>query len=255
MADPRSSVTLPAGLPSPPGYGGYQGFGLSYDRIHGRWFPVPSQWALPDGSRYVYPGQQGIYVVNPADNTFSQLGEGKAWIILALDPQGVYAAVQNTAGLWLLPFSGAARQITAAGYWQAVGGGAAYGTTTSAVPPGAANQIIRLDLKTAANVTWFMADGGQSQVVGFDRSGSPLIQVTSSRGGQSYLWLAPSVGGATLIAIMGAGFPGSFNPYWPPIADQQGVWFGGASTISLFIPNTGLYAPVQIGGQLAGDCG
>lgn len=261
VADPRSGVTLPAGIPSPnPGQGPFQGLGLSYDRIHDRWLPVPRNLVSPDGSRYVYPGPQGVYMVNVADNSFTQLGQGKAWNILAVDSQGVYAIVVGAGGLWLLPFTGTAQQITATGYWQAVGGGAAYGTGASAVPQGATNPILRLDLKTGNAVPWFMVDGATSQVVGVDGNGSPLIVVNSSGPDfRSDLWLVPSIGGGNLIAVLSTSNYGyyqpNFNPSWPPIADAHGIWFGGGQGIYLFVPNTAWYRTSTLGAQLAGGCG
>ncbi len=261
VADPRSGVALPSTAPSPaPNQygGGFAGFGLSYDRFHDRWFPVPWQFASPDGSRYVYPGVQGIYVVNPADSTISELGEGKAWSILAVNTQGVYAAVQQLAGLWLLPFSGPAQQLSATGYWQAVGGGAAYGTGSSQTPQGITNPIIRLDLKTGASVVWFAVDQGQNQVVGFDHAGSPLI--TASGPGGQYLWLAPAVGGATVVAVLYSqyqGYQNSVSFFYPPIADVHGMWFGsnqGNQGIDIFTPGLAWYQASRFGGQLAGPC-
>jgi hypothetical protein len=258
VADPRSGVALPATAPSPaPNQygGGFGGFGVSYDHAHDRWFPVPWTWAAPDGSRYVYPGAQGVYVVSAADNTVSELGEGKAWFILTVDAQGVYATVQQAAGLWFLPFTGAAaQQITPTGYWQAVGGGAAYGTASSATPPGLANPVIRFDLKTGASTVWFAVDQSTSQVIGFDRSGSPLISVNG--GGGQNLWLAPSVGGATVIAALSnpyQGYQTSVNFSFPPIADGHGIWFGGQG-IDLFTPSLAWYQASKLGGQLAGPC-
>jgi hypothetical protein len=261
VADPRSGVTLPSNAPSPaPNQygGGFVGFGLSYDHTHDRWFPVPWNWVSPDATRYVYPGQQGIYVVNPADNSVTELGEGKTWFIVSVGLQGVYATgAQQIAGLWFLPFTGSAQQIATAGYWQAVGGGAAYGTMSSAVPQGVVNPIIRLDLKSGATVPWFTVDQGTSQVVGFDLNGSPIIAVYTSPDNGSYLWVVPAVGHAIEIAIMGGNFIGYqqtfLSPNWPPIADGHGIWVGGQSTY-LLTPNSVWYQASRFGGQLAGAC-
>ncbi|MFI5283083.1 MAG: hypothetical protein ACHQ0J_08135 [Candidatus Dormibacterales bacterium] len=260
VADPRSGVTLPSTAPSPaPNQygGGFAGFGLSYDHLHDRWLPVPYSWVVPDATHYVYPGQQGVYVVNVADSTVSELGEGKQWIILSVTAQGVYGAVPQLAGLWFLPFSGSAQQITASGYWQAVGGGAAYGTSSSAVPQGVPNPILRLDLKTGASEPWFAVDQGNSSVVGFDLNGSPIITVSGGDNG-SYLWVAPSVGHAIEIAILSGTYAYYYNqtfisPNWPPIADAHGIWIGGQATY-VFTPNSKWYEAATFGGLLAGPC-
>lgn len=257
-ADPRSAVNLPAGLPSPVAqFGGNQNTGITYDHTHARWLPVPPNWVAPDGSRYVYPGLQSIHVVSTADNSFTELGAGKAWFVMSVDAQGVYATIQQAAGLWYLPWTGAAQQIIATGYWQAVGFGAAWGSPAPALPNGVTNPITRLDLKTGVSVPWFALDGSPSQVVGFDNSGAPLIVVTSHPGqgyNHTYLWWVPAVGEGIAIAILNDGGPSSFAPNFPPISDAHGIWFGSQQGIFLFVPKDGWYLASRFSGQLAGRC-
>lgn len=264
VADPRSSVSVPAGAPPlpPPQMGQQSGFGISYDSVHARWLPVPFNWVSPDGSRYAYLIAQGIVVVNTADNSFSTLGAGRAWNILSVDAQGVYATVQQTAGLWLLPFSGGAQQLTSSGFWQGVAAGAAYGTSASAVPQGVANPILRLDLKTGTTQTWFTVDGATEQVVGFDGSGSPLIVVNYNPNApgenvQSYLWSVPTLGGGLTIAVVyGPGYyqPDTFLGFYPPVIDGHGMWFGSGLGIFLFIPYKAWYLASTFNGTPAGAC-
>lgn len=264
VADPRSNVNIPASAPQPPQpQNGPGGYGLSYDSVHARWLPVPFFWVSLDGSRYVYPIASGIVVVNSADNSFSTLGGGRSWVILAVDAQGVYATVQQNAGLWLLPFSGGTQQITASGFWQGVAAGAAYGTSASAVPQGVANPILRLDLKTGTTQTWFTVDGATEQVVGFDGSGSPLIVVnynpnTPGQNTESYLWSVPTLGGGLTIAVVyGPGRyyqPETFNGYYPPVVDGHGMWFGSGQGIFLFVPYKAWYLASSFNGTPAGAC-
>ena len=135
VGDPRSGVTVPSpapgATPAPQGQYGYQGFfGLTYDRAVARWVPVPRNWIAADGKRYAYPGvTEGIYVVDVTGNTQTEIGEGRRWAVLDVEAEGVYAVEAGTsgivAGLWLVPFAGSPTQLTDAGYWTAIGSGAA----------------------------------------------------------------------------------------------------------------------------------
>lgn len=272
IADPTSNVTTPSpspGAPTPtpngPGYG--PGFpGLSYDSAYSRWVPVPASWVSPDGSRYAYTASDGIYVVSVASGTQTEVGEGHSWAIVAVQTAGVYANHSGAAGLWLLPFSGTPRQITTAGYWQAATSAAAYGTATSAVPQGATNTILRLDLNTGTNTDWFTRQGTQSSVAGFDGKGHPILYVSYVNGSGNEIWIATGPTNATPIAGY-ATSPYSqtgFNANGAPVADRHGVWFAGygnsgnyggsASGVALYVAGSGLYWMSSIGGQLAGSC-
>lgn len=270
IADPTSSVTTPSPTPTPapqqgPGYG-YSNPGLSYDRAFSRWVPVPASWVSPDGSRYAYTAADGVYVVNVASGTQTELGEGHSWYIVTVQNQGVYAANPGIAGLWLLPFSGTPHQITAAGYWQAGTSSAAFGTITSAVPSGASNSIVRLDLKSGATSDWFGRPGTISSVTGFDGKGNPILSVNYINGSGNEIWIATSP--TTASPIAGIQFTpynsGGFNANGTPIADSHGIWFAGnfnsayggpsATGVALYVPGSGFYWMSNIGGQLAGAC-
>jgi len=190
-------------------------------------------------------------------------GAGKSWVALAVTAEGVYADVQASAGLWFLPFTGTARQIAATGYWQAVGGGAAYGTAASGVPPGESNPILRLDLNTLASVPWFEVAGGSSPLVlGFDSSGSPLMLVnTGGQFGGNTIWSVPSVGHATVLAFLSSyynKYQVAFNQNGAPVGDSHGIWFGTQQGTFLFTPNAPYpwwYEASTVSGQVAGGCG
>jgi hypothetical protein len=273
LADPNSSVTVPATTPTPtpapvggpgPGYG--QGYGaLSYDHQFSKWVPVPAVQVSPDGSRYAYTPSDGIYIVSVPSGTQTEVGQGHAWTIIAVQADGVYAADPNAGGLWLFPFSGTARQITNSGYWRAANATAAFGTATSAVPQGATNSIIRLDLKTGATSEWFARDGASVGVSGFDGTGDPIISVYYLNGSGNEIWIAPSPTSATAIAGFSNppyGASTGFTSYSQPVADSHGVWFAGnyssygnnATGVALYVPGSGFYWMSSIGGQLAGGC-
>ncbi|HEV2036181.1 MAG TPA: hypothetical protein VGU71_18645 [Candidatus Dormibacteraeota bacterium] len=259
IADPRSGVVLPSpspGSPSPPppGYGQPQfQNGLSYDRAHSRWLPVQSSWVTPDGSRYAYLSPDSIYVQNVADTGQIELGVGHAWAIVSVVANGVYATNPTVAGLWFLPFTGAAKQVIAGGYWQAAAGGFAYGTVTSAVPQGAANTIIRLDLNTGSQVDYFTRPSSQSSVVAFDTKGSPIIQAYTPNGTEIWLATGPNVSAVLVVSTQG------FNPNGTPFADSHGIWFPGyanysGADIALFVAGQGLFSMASLGAQIAGAC-
>ena len=271
IPDPASSVTVPATSPTPPPVGGPgpgygQGYGLSYDRQLSRWVPVAANQVSPDGGRYAYTLTDGIYVVNVASGTQSEMGEGHSWAIVAVQSDAVYAGDPNTGGLWVLPFSGTPRQITKTGYWRAASKTAAYGTSTSAVPQGTSNTIQRLDLATGSSVDWFTRPDTQSSVAGIDGKGNPIINVTYLNNSGSEIWIATGAKSASAIAGFanpqyGGGI--GFNSYNTPIADSHGIWFAGnysggyggsATGMALYVPGSGLYWMSSIGAQLAGGC-
>lgn len=272
IPDPASSVTVPATSPTAPPVGGPgpgygQGYGLSYDRQYSRWVPVAANQISPDGSRYAYTVPDGVYVVNVANNTQSELGEGHSWAIVAVQPDAVYAGDPNAGGLWVLPFSGTPRQITRTGYWRAASRTAAYGTSTSAVPQGTSNTIQRLDLATGSSMDWFTRPGTQSSIAGLDAKGNPIINVSFLNNSGSEIWIAKGATSATVIAGFANpqyGGGNGFSSYNTPIADSHGIWFAGnysggynggsATGLALFVPGSGLYWMSGIGAQLAGGC-
>jgi hypothetical protein len=211
-------------------------------------------WVTPDGSRYAYPSPDSIYVQNVANAGEIELGQGHSWSIVSVEATGVYAANPNVAGLWFLPFSGAARLVIASGYWQSAAAGFAYGTATSAVPQGASNTIIRLDLNTGAQVDFFTRPSSTSSIDGYDKKGNPIIMVNSPRGTE--LWLATGPNNATVMVVS---YYQGWNPTGLPIADSHGIWMPGYSNyggpdIVLFIPGKGTYTMAGLGAQLAGGC-
>jgi hypothetical protein len=268
IPDPASSVTVPSpspGNPTPspaPGYFGPGQTGLSYDSAYARWLPAPLQAVSADGARYAYAPADGIYVVTVGSGAVIELGKGHAWSVLSVGTAGVYATIPNAAGLWLLPLSGTPpQQISTTGYWQAVGGGAAYGTPTSAVPQGTANTIQRMDLATGAITNYFTRPGSQSQVSGFDAQGVPVIYLNGPAGNE--VWIGT---GLFLMEYRYGQYgnpPTGFQPGGPPVADGHGVWFTGylangyaqgGPAIVLYIPGSGVRMISGTGAQLAGGC-
>ena len=270
IPDPASNVMLPSPSPGatqtpPPGPGYGPGFpGLSYDRAHARWLPVPINWVSPDGAHYAYTSD-GLYGVSVADGAQTELRQGRSWSIVGVQNQGVYAGDQTAGGLWLFPFSGTPRQITTVGYWQAATATAAYGTPTSAVPQGASNSILRLDLATGKSSEWFARSDTQLSVGGFDQKGNLILYVRFLNGSGNEIWIVTGPNSGSAIAGFATfGYStGGFNSYGLPIADSHGIWFAGSwsygygnspSGLALYVPGSGFYWMSGIGGQLAGGC-
>ena len=264
-ADPTSAVTIPSPSPggsSPapvgPGYGyGYPG--LSYDHAYSRWLPVPYTWVSPDGSRYAHPSADSIYVENVATGATIELGQGHAWSVTGVSDQAVYASIVNQAGLWQLSFSGPAKEISTTGFWAQASPTAAFGGTTSAVPQGVANTIVRLDLKTGAITDWFTKQGAQSFVSGLDSHGNPLIAVSYFNVNYSETWSTTGPGTASPIFNSGENLFSS----GAPIADSHGVWipvnysvpyYQSTQGIVLYVAGSGLYWMTSLGTQIAGGC-
>jgi hypothetical protein len=270
IADPKSGVVVPSpspGGPSPypqgPGGPGATYFGLSYDPQFGKWLPVSHVDVSPDGAHYAFPLITSIVVVDVASGTLSEVGPGASWNIITVQNTGVYAEQQNKPGLWLVPYSGAPSQVTDQGYWQVGNAGSAYGTPTSAVPNGATNSIIRVDVKTGQVSSWFTREGATSNAIGVDQNGAAIISVAYQ--GQGYVlevWIASAAGSAFPIF-------GNSNAGWgigvngAPIADRYGIWFAAslsmygqyqAGGFALYVPGSGTYWMSGLQGQLAGEC-
>lgn len=85
----------------------------------------------------------------------------------------------NAQGFYVVPF-GAVKQLTTIGYWQAASATAAFGTETSAAPPGPTIKMIKLDIASGATSDWFSPDGVTLSVMGLDVHGNPTSSRASS---------------------------------------------------------------------------
>jgi hypothetical protein len=262
IADPRSAVTLPSpspGSPSPapgqgpgPGYGGYQPGGMTYDAAVSKWLAVGPSSVAPDGKHYAYPSTNSIYVVDASTDIQTEVGAGHTWFVLRVLNDRVYATVPNTPGFWVVPFSGTPSQVTSAGYWQGASAVAAYGTATSAVPQGATQKMLKLDVATGKVIDWFSDSGATLNIYGFDRVGNPLIMANYNNGWA--LWLTTGPTNATVIANSTM----TFYIQNAPFADSHGIWipvyFQSSPGFLLYVSGSGLYWMTSFGAQLAGGC-
>ena len=258
VADPKSNVVIP-NVPTPsPGYGYNPGnfFGLTYDRTYSRWLPVPRQLVTPDETHYVYTSPDSVYVVSIATGAKVGLGAGMghAWTVLEVDNQDVYAnpqqqTAQPVAGLWLLPFSGAPRQVTTKGYWQAVGGGAAYGFEVPSVPSGAVQALLRLDLKTGTTSTSLNNLPPNSNVLGLDLQGHPIVIEQTSPP-----QVVVATGSNRRLVISDGSMPNFYVSYGM-LADRNGIWLASGTGLFMWTGVVGQMEQVSaVSGPIAGAC-
>jgi hypothetical protein len=260
VPDPASNVVIP-NVPSPspgyyPGYGQFGNFfGLTYDRPYSKWLPVPRQLVTPDGSKYAYTSPDSVYVVNVVGGAKTELGTGfgHAWQVFEVENDRLYANPQQTtsqavAGLWVLPFSGAPRQITSKGYWQSVGGGAAYGFEAPGIPQGAVQRLMRLDLRTGVATPWLDNLPPNSQVLGFDLQGHAIMLVQGNSAQAVVL-----TGRNQTLTMYDGSQPNIFIT--AVLGDRNGIWM--ASGDGLYIYRTGipgLERATIVTGPMAGPC-
>jgi hypothetical protein len=258
VPDAGSNVII-TGIPTPGpggGSGGYTNFfGLSYDRKYSRWLPVARQFVTPDETRYAFGSPNSIYVVNLANGARTELGTGTGhgWNVLGVTGDGVYAnpiqaSALPVAGLWLLPFSGTVRQVTTKGYWQAIGGGGAYGYEAPSAPAGATQRLVRLDLKSGAMTVWFDDMPLYGNLLGFDQQGHPIVFAQGTP--------------PQLLILTGAS---KSVPIWDEslqslyvtsvLADSHGLWLAASEGMYLW---KGAGVPLerasQVTGPIAGPC-
>ena len=228
---------------------------MAYDPAHSRWLPVKPEWVSPDGAHYAYGTTDGIYLVDAATNTQLEIGSGRAWIVLRVLNDRVYAVIPSAPGFYVVPFSGAVKQVTAVGYWQGASATAAFGTATSAAPAGATLKMIRLDIASGGTSDWFSPDGVNQTVVGFDARGNPVLLGNFSSGGWA-IWLTTSPTNGIVITNSGSGL----NIQGSAVADTHGIWFPAyfqymnTQGLVLWVAGSGLYWMTSIGGSLAGPC-
>jgi hypothetical protein len=234
---------------------GSYAFGLTQDLALNRWLPVRREWVTPDGMNYVYPDWSygsSLRVIDRNGNSRLLAGyQPGYWNILSAEAEGVY--VDTSPGLLLVGWDGALHRITGDGYWQAVGGGSAYAANGASLPTGAANTLIRRDLRTGATADFFTVPGLISRVAGFGAGGAPVIEASDSR----------------TFEIWVAGNPPTRLLSWPqPVAnamghiiaihsvlgDRYGTWIATNEALYLYTPTAGLEQASTVTGQLASNC-
>jgi hypothetical protein len=273
-------ISVPSGAFAPDPISTYA---PTYDRIYQRWLPVPAAQVLADGSEYAYENElpdgpyeiHVVWVQNGADKMVLHMPYDNAYSIVAMKPEGIYLVqiIHRSGvptGLWL--FSSTRATLTAVAgaadfSWNVIEGGAAWGG------PAGGDTLYRLDLSTGAVTTWFqhaiapqlgIGSSFGPSVVGFDRSGRPLVAFYPPVGATASpppepspeVWLASSPGEA--IRLTGLPLPASFVVQ-RGVTDAHGTWFVGPDGFYLYTDaGFNRAAPMPSGPvgefQVAGDC-
>jgi hypothetical protein len=181
--------------------------------------------------------------------------------VIDTELNGVYAVKSDygpapPAGLWRFDFNGGGKELEAAGYWQAVGGGAAWGTETPSVPEGVANTLLRLDLATGTLEDWFSAPGLEARVVGFDAGGHPVV--VGQGPDQTSVFLVTGQNESTRLFTAPAPPPqanaGQEFYVQSVVSDVHGIWLGSSKGIFIYTPAAGWELASPVAGQLASGC-
>jgi hypothetical protein len=253
-------------------------YGLTYDRAAGKWLPVSRAAVAPDGVHYAYwewqsRSFQAVDANSGSETTLGPKAGGAAsaarinpnngsWLLLDSADAGVYATFGtgyqgSGPGLWLFPWSGSGeRQVTGNDFWQAIGGGAAWGTVSQSVPEGAANTIVRLDLSGGSPADWFSRPGLRSRVAGFDASGTPVVEASSKD--VTEVWLVSGQNnGSKLLTVPPPTQQGQNGPIRAAVesvvGDSNGIWL--ATTDGLYLSAGNRMEKVStVTGQLGGGC-
>src|SRR5207247_8997300 len=107
--------------------------------------------------------------------------------------------------------------------------------------PGVAYSLQQLDMQANIVTTWIELDT-QANLVGFDASGAPILQVGGQAGD---VIVVPSPGNPVRVANafgFGSG-PAAHGPM-PALGDEHGIWLAGAAGIYLSLGGAGARASV-----------
>lgn len=270
-------ITFPAGTfqADPAGNIKSKANGLAYDRVYGKWLPVDWRFVSDDGTHYTYatysgdPTTPGSYsalhvvtVASGADRVVTQTGQ---YVINDYVGAGVYlsAWVGGHDGPgpqigWVMdPSSGTVRALNGGqkyGYSIGAGGGwrTDYNTADPTVHQGMTgpNRIIRVDLASGSEATWFYQQGADwVQVLGFDQQGHPIVSsgVASGSSQEITIWLVTD---PTHHSVM---YSGSLLMNFA-MADSHGIWLSDGGAMYLYTAGSGLKVVSPTGGQIAGGC-
>jgi hypothetical protein len=279
--DPRADgktgfVNFPAGslsistaiLPTP----AQLSLSFTYDQAVQRWLGVSHHAVAPDGLHYAYadydpPGPNDgkaaigsagrVHVVDAQTGADRVVYSGSpTFSVVDFTAAGIYLAQFGASiggsgrrGLYLVDPAGATPRLVPgsdvqldAGGWQVLNGGGAWGTRFSeggAMWSG--NELVRLDMTTGVITRWLAVPTDQTlTILGFD-SGSPVVSsrlavVTSVQSSQISVRLMTGPGQSRQVYSSDSIAPGQLG-----IADIHGTWMGGAGSIWLYQPASGLH--------------
>ena len=234
-----------------------------YDAAQRRWVPVDSGQSTADGAFYAYETwdsanvtQAQVHVVNVAQATEKTFvvavpANAQGFTVADFDAAGVYL-MANTfehlpSGVWLMDSTnGTLRQVTQVGPVAAVRSGYAWLSTIDPHDPSppqlrrsgtASDSIVRFDLASGAQTTWFYRPGMEVSLIGFASAGRPIVYIEDPSGSTdlSETWLSGGPGSNGTLVYSGR------QPYIvSPQGDGDRIWFGGYTGIYMYTQSHGL---------------
>jgi hypothetical protein len=234
-----------------------------YDSAQHRWVPVGAGQSTPDGSSYAYttwdaanPTRAQVHIVNVAQATekiftVAVPENAMGFTVDDFDSTGVYLAANTfehlPSGVWRMdPTSGALHEVSQLGPLSAVRSGFAWLAGIDPRDPSppqlrrsgtASDSVVRVDLSTGAQTTWFYRPGLEVSLVGFAAGDRPIVYVEDPSGSTNLaeIWLSGGPGSnGTLIDSSSRLYIVS------PQGDGDRIWFGGYTGIYLYTPTRGL---------------
>jgi len=248
-------VTFPSGqlLEDGPAPAGANNSPLSYDRAFARWILSYRDAVSPDGRQYAYaegnplqsePGK--LHVVDVATGA-NRMIYSSSFVpsVVQFNADGIYFTDDKGEGWrtglwWIAPQGGQPRLISRTIWEPVVANGAAWGLTFNPADPHPApggigspeNTILRFDLRTGAQHTWWYQPGSDMRLLDGDYSGN-LFAYTFREDVDGSLvdWVLDPKGTAHGI--------GTANLDDLAAVDLNGTWFTDSGSSSLWLFKSG----------------
>jgi hypothetical protein len=267
--------------------GSPQGGPPYYNSAQRRWVPASAAQSTADGAFYAYgtginlvkesPSVRVVDIAHDTEKIFTPVAPGMetpaAFFVLDFDASGVYFMTWRGdrfgSGVWLLnPTTGAVRILTRVPDVMKVRGGFAWvgrlDPRDPSPPSGVANRqiynsLVRVDLKTGAEVIWYYNAGHSVWLKGLDSRDHPLVTVATGPDypiDSSEIRLIDTPGGTGALIYDGGGHSGTWSPdaLWltEPQADNGRLWFGSSRGLYLYTPAGGLQKVLALPAPEAG---
>jgi hypothetical protein len=268
-------------------YGSPQAGPPFYDAAQRRWVPASAAQSTADGAFYAYgtginlikeqPSVRVVDVAHATEKTFTPAIPGietpAGFFVVDFDANGVYFMTWRGdsygSGVWLLnPATGDVRVLTNTADVLKVRGGFAWVgrlDPRDPSPPGGVanrhlyNSIVRLDLKSGAEVIWYYNAGHSVWLKGLDSRDHPVVTVATAPDypiDTSEIRLIDTAGALGTIVYDGGGHSGTWSPealwFTEPQADGDRLWFGSARGLYLYTPAGGLQKVLALPAPLPG---
>ena len=248
-----------------------------YDPAVSRWLPVGREAVAPDGLRYAFttggsvtatPAAPRLHVVDAmtaSDTTFDLgLPGTQPYGVLRFTAEGVYVGSgwEGFAfGYWRVdPSSGAVVSLGTKQPEFDDGSGHVWRSVVDPRDPNPARSalsgrslpdaIVRHDLKTGTDETWFYRQGSNVALAGAFVDAGILVwtepPISASGDGAHEYWAVRAPGRSALVAHIDYG--------GLTMADSHGIWMGGGDGVYLFTPDGGVRRVYDAAGDPANGC-